>query len=231
MLTTIELEAYFFHLSTPIAGRRLVEKARKESPVRAVQSHMGNVITHYQSRKMGRTLAAESRTVEFPAMVSYEFDDTTLEYYPQPVKLDIIATDNGTKKPFRLQHTPDFLILSKNQIRIEEWREESRLLKLAEKYPNRYEFNESGWRIPEIEAQLAEIGLTYRLRTPAAHPHQFLQNLQFLADFLSSDYPPVGVSELAAIKSCFDSRASMTIAELIAEGQSDPRSQETGSSE
>jgi putative transposase len=231
MLNTIELEEYFSHLATPIAGRRLVEKARKESPVRVVQSRMGNVITHYQSQKMGRTLAAESRTVEFPAMVSYEFDDAILEYYPQPVKLDIIATDNGTKKPFRLQHTPDFLILNKNQIRIEEWREESRLLKLAEKYPGRYEFNQSSWRIPEVEAQLDEIGLTYCLRTPAEHPHQFLQNLQFLADFLSSDYPSVGVSELAAIKSCFDGRASMTIAELIAEGRNASGGHEMGLSE
>jgi putative transposase len=231
MLNTIELEEYFSHLATPVAGRRLVEKARKESPVRAVQSRMGNVITHYQSRKMGRTLAAESRTVEFPAMVSYEFDNKILEYYAQPVKLDIVGTDNGTKKPFRLQHTPDFLILGTNQIRIEEWREEPRLLKLAEKYPDRYEFNESGWRMPEVEAQLAGIGLTYCLRTPAEHPHQFLQNLQFLADFLSPDYPPVGVRELAAIKSCFDGRASMTIAELIAEGRIDSRGKEMRSSE
>jgi len=203
MLTSIDLEMYFARLGTPMAGRRLVEKARRDSPVRTVQSRTGNVITHYQSRKMGRSLAAESRTVEFPAMVSYEFDPAILEYYAQPCKLDIIATDGGTKKPFRLQHTPDFLILREDQILIEEWREDTRLQKLAEKYPGRYQYDDSGWQVPEIAEQLAEIGICYRLRTPDEHPHQFLQNIQFLADYLSSDCPPVGEKELAAIKNCF----------------------------
>lgn len=219
MLSLIDLEAYFARLMTPVAGRRLVEKARREAPIRLVQSRMSNVITHYQSRKMGKTLATESRTVEFPALITYEFDSAVLEYHPQPVKLDIIVTDGGARKPYRLQHTPDFLILRDDQILIEEWREEQRLLRLSEKNPGRYERDENGWRMPEVEAQLRDMGIHYRLRTPDEHPHQFIQNISFLADYLAADYPPVGAKELEGMRSCFSERAAMTIGDLIEAGR------------
>lgn len=215
MLGIQDLEEYFVRLGTPTAGRKLVTLARRGAPVREVQSRIGNVLTYYQSKKMQRTLAAESRTVEFPAFVSYEFDKDVIEYHPQPVKLDIIATDNGTKKPFRLQHTPDVLVLRKSQITIEEWRTEPRLIRLSQKYPGRYERNENGWRWPEVEAELAEMGIGYRLRTPDEHAQLFIRNIEFLADYLAADCPPVGLTELGAMRSCFANRAAITIGELI----------------
>jgi len=219
MLNAVELEMYFAKLGTPIAGRQFVIKARRESPVRKVQSRLGNVITKYQSRKMGATVDIESRTVEFPALINYEFDSGVLEYYAQPAKLDIIATDGGLKKPYRLQHTPDFLLLYSDKIVIDEWREEVRLQKLAGKYPGRYEYDEGGGRMPEVESQLREMGIHYQIRTPGEHPQQFIRNIQFLADYLAVDYPPVEADVLASIRLCFIERAFISIAELIATGQ------------
>jgi putative transposase len=219
MLNAIELEMYFAKLGTPIAGRQFVMKARRESPVRKVQSRIGNVITKYQSRKMGVTVDVESRTVEFPALINYEFDSQVLEYYAQPAKLDIIATDGGLKKPYRLQHTPDFLLLYSDKIVIDEWREEVRLQKLAGKYPGRYEYEEGKWRMPEVEAQLREMGIHYQIRTPDEHPQQFIRNIQFLADYLTVDFPPVEVDTLASIRLCFVEHAFISIADLIATGR------------
>lgn len=219
MLNAIELEMYFAKLGTPIAGRQFVMKARRESPVRKVQSRIGNVITKYQSRKMEVTIAVESRTVEFPALINYEFDSQILEYYAQPTKLDIIATDGGLKKPYRLQHTPDFLLLYSDKIVIDEWREEVRLQKLAGKYPGRYEYDEGRWRVPEIEAQLLEMGIHYQIRTPDEHPQQFIRNIQFLADYLAVDFPPVEADTLASIRLCFAEHAFISIADLIAKGR------------
>ena len=61
LLGLIELSALFDRLGTPEKGRRLVEKARKDAPVRDIQSHSGNVITWYYSKKMGRLEGTESR--------------------------------------------------------------------------------------------------------------------------------------------------------------------------
>ena len=80
-LSPIELNALFERLGTPLAGRRLVETARREAPVRDIQSHSGNVITWYSSRKMGGlSIGTESRTVEFPAVIQYEHNPLVLEY-------------------------------------------------------------------------------------------------------------------------------------------------------
>ena len=88
MLTLVELHDLFDRLGTPPAGRQLVETARRLAPVRQVQSNSSIVITRYASRKMGRLVGCESRTVEYPAVIQYEHDPEVLEYYAQPVKVD-----------------------------------------------------------------------------------------------------------------------------------------------
>ena len=88
ILSPIELNDLFDRLGTPAKGRRSVEKARKEAPVRDIQSNSSNVITWYSSKKMGRAIGTESRTCEFPAVVQFEHDPLVLEYYPQPCYLN-----------------------------------------------------------------------------------------------------------------------------------------------
>ncbi|MBL0210762.1 MAG: DDE-type integrase/transposase/recombinase [Holophagaceae bacterium] len=216
MLTQIELHDLFKSLGTPSAGMRLVQKARKEAPVREVQSHRGNVITRYASQKMGRAIAAESRTVEFPAIVQYEHDPKILEYYPQPVKLDLMLTERGTKKPFRLQHTPDFLLITTDGFRLEEWREEERLIGLARKTPGRYLRTDDGWRFPEAEEYLASLGIDYRLHSADEHPQQYVQNLIFLGDYLTPGWPPVEQKAIATLKGFFEGQAVIPLVHLIA---------------
>lgn len=80
MLDLLELRRLFEHLGTPPAGRKLVEDARRNSPVRKVQSNSNNVITRFHSRKMERLVDTESRTVEYPAIVMYEHDPKVLEF-------------------------------------------------------------------------------------------------------------------------------------------------------
>ena len=53
-MTEAELDHYLARL--PAAGQRLVRQARRESPVRQVQSRMGNVITRFVSGKMRRVI-------------------------------------------------------------------------------------------------------------------------------------------------------------------------------
>lgn len=103
-----------------------------------------------------RVIVGESRTVELPAIVRYEHDAHVLEYYAQPVKLDLRLTDSGTKKPFRLSATPDFLLLTDNGIAIDEWRTSERMQRLSKKYPGRFEYDGTrpgGWQPGEVVVQ------------------------------------------------------------------------------
>ncbi|MDA8172200.1 MAG: DDE-type integrase/transposase/recombinase [Nitrospiraceae bacterium] len=192
-----------------------MEKARKEAPIRKIQSNSGNVITWYDSKKMGRAIGTESRTVEFPAAVQYEHDSKVLEYYPQPCKLDLILTDGEGAKSSRIQYPPDFLVIRTDQILIEEWREEKRLEKLAAKYPGRFVKENGEWSFPAAEEYLAEMGITFRLRSADEHPRQYVSNLIFLSDYLSPSCPPVEQKKLGVLRGALSEKGVITIGELI----------------
>lgn len=215
MMGTIELNAYFDRLGTPRAGRVLVEKARREAPVRDIQSKLGNVITWLASSKMGRPIGAESRTGEYHAIVQYEHDKAALEFYTQPCAFDLFLTDDGHSKPSRVQHTPDILILRQEQILIEEWKEESRLRKLAEKSPGRYTREDDGWHFPELEKHLLELGITYRLRSIEEHPLLYIRNIRFLGDYLHPDCPSVGAQAISRIRRTFAENSVCNLSDLL----------------
>lgn len=214
-MTEAELDRYLARLALPVHGQHLVRKARHESPVRQVQSRIGNVITRFVSRKMQRVIAAESRTVELPAIVRYEYDARVLEYYDQPLKLDLRLTDGGTKKPFRLQITPDFLVLSEDGVAVDEWRTSERMQWLSTKYPGRFEYEGARWRWPEVQEFLADRGIDYRIRTGNEHPHIYVQNLRFLAEYYAPECPAVEAATLALIRACLAEKPSITLIDLI----------------
>lgn len=214
MLAEIELEEIFDGLGTPEAGRKLVRKARKEAPVRKVQSNRSNLISRYPSEKMGRVISTESHTVEFAAMLHYECDPKVLEYYAQPVEVDH-KVEIPSGKMTRLLHTPDFLLITQDGIVVEEWREETRLLKLAMKSPGKFIREETGWRYPVAEAFFAERGIAYRLRSADELPRQFIQNLSFLKPFLDTTQPGLEEQELVLLRQSFLDRPAVYLRQLL----------------
>lgn len=138
MLSNAQLVDLFDHLGTPPAGRKLVQEARVHAPVRKVASRGGNVITYVASRKMAREIATESYGIEFAAAIGFEYDERVLEFYPQPCKLQLSLVDGATGEIRAIHHTPDFLAICQDGITLEEWKSETKLNHLAEKYPYRY---------------------------------------------------------------------------------------------
>src|SRR5216684_7254560 len=89
MLEPIEFELWCEQRQLLEIARQLIEVIRSSEPVRSRQSRVGNWTGRYASDKMGRTVQFESRTEEFPAVVSYEHDDEVFEYYDQPSKIEM----------------------------------------------------------------------------------------------------------------------------------------------
>jgi len=219
MLTLIELHDLFDRLGTPLTGRQLVETARRLAPVRQVQSNSSNVITRYASRKMGRLVDCESRTVEFPAVIQYEHDPEVLEYYAQPVKIEYFPEDAQGKRSTRAAHTPDFLLVCRNGLILDEWRQEDRLARLSTEHPGRYLKEGEIWRFPVMEALLSERGIEYRMRSSREHPQVFIQNLTFLSDYLNPASQPVGDHEMEMIRVLFDQEPAILLQDLVLRGQ------------
>ncbi len=218
MLTKVELIDIFDQLGTPIKGRKLIEKARVEAPVRNVASRGGNVITHYVSRKMGREIATESRHIEFAAAVDKEYDPAILEYYSQPCLMRLQLNDLAAGKSHSTQHTPDFLAITANGITLEEWKSTARLARLAEKYPYRYQQDSDGcWRAIQIEEQLAELGIHYRVRAGEEIPQRRIENYLHLADYMHPGAEPCPTAVVRRLHDLLEEHGSIYILELLNE--------------
>jgi putative transposase len=197
------------------ATRELIGGIRSSEPVRSRQSRVGNWTGRYASDKMGRTIQFESRTPEFPAVVTYENDDEVIEYYDQPSKIEMryIAKIG---RPVLFWHTPDFFVLRVDGAGWEEWKPEEKLIELAESMPNRYQRDEKGrWRCPPGESYAAQYGLTYSVRSSAELNQIYIRNLNFLEDYLRDPDLQFDKAALKLMRQLFAEEPVMTLKTLL----------------
>ena len=191
MLSDTELDNYFTKWGIPEKTHRILREARTNGPVRDVQRLTDNVRTRYESKVMDGPLLAESRTVELPAIVLHDKAKETLEIWPQPFKIDLVVA-SAAGAHTRLQHTPDLLLLRSDGIRIEEWREEERLNKMAARRPEHFKKDELGrWHYLPAEEYFQSLGIDYFLRSADELPRIFLANIRFLNDYSREGTPEV----------------------------------------
>lgn len=191
MLTAAQFQQWCLRLKlSPVTIESLASR-RAALPVRHVRSQASNVSGTYASRKMGCTIQFESHKVELWAIYMMEYDPRVVEYYDQPLTLELhYVTKAGQHKT--VPHTPDFLVLTQDGAWLEEWKQESRLLDLALTQPHRYQRDEQGqWRCPPGEEAAAQLGLGYRVRSSAELAPTAIRNLVFLEDyFVAPEVPP-----------------------------------------
>ncbi|MDO3529440.1 DDE-type integrase/transposase/recombinase [Ralstonia pseudosolanacearum] len=224
----VELEDLFEEWGTPSLGRAFVRRARRDGPVREVNSHRGNVVSRYTPRKMnGRRQATESLGPEYAAVIRYDLDNFTREFYCQPgtvsVKIQVERQAKGGEKRFATQSvecTPDILCITQNGLFIDEWKTEHDLLKLLEKYPYRFQKNGDDWLCPEREAYFRDnLGITYRLRSSAEHNPRFVANLEFLRDYLSGVSTPLTGAAWAAMSPVLEAEGRISLRALLERAQ------------
>lgn len=215
MLETPQRERLLDRLGLPAAGRRLILDAAKYAPVRNVASRGGgNVITPYQSLKMQRTVETESRHLEFPAAVGHEHDPTVLEYFPQPCRLTFEVVD-ADGEIHAVDHTPDFLVITEREVWFEEWKPWTKLERLAQRKPWRYQLGaDDRWRSDGIEQWLAERGIGYRILTDHDIPQRRVENTLFLEDYLDPAAPPCPVEVELRVQEALAEDATLYLAEL-----------------
>jgi putative transposase len=217
MLDRTQITELFDHLGTPGAGRELILKARTLAPVRDVKSRGGNVITMLASRKMGREIYTESRHIEFAAAINHEYDHRVIEYYAQPCELKLELIDETTGNIRNIRHFPDYLVICEDSFTLEEWKSAQKLARLAEKYPYRYQRDsEGGWYSPQIEEQLAKLGIRYRIFSDESIPRRRVENFLHLADYFHPAADPVPEYELIRLNLALREHGALYFNELCA---------------
>ena len=201
----------------PLKGRQFVEKARSEAPVRKVRSSSGNVVTHYYSRKMDRVVSTESHTAEQAGAYLYEFDPHVLEYWPQPGWLDLLFANSADGRMKRMQHCPDFMVITDQCIFLDEWKQADHLQTLAMKHPDRFVKEGEEWRSPLVEKHCEPLGISYRIRSTEHIPYQRMANQKFLADFLDPECRESSEEALKSLQEWFKENAEIPLAMLVKE--------------
>jgi len=216
MLDLIQLTALFDKLGTPSAGRQLILDARIQAPVSPAMPQAGAVVTVLASQKMGREIRTETRHIEFAVAVTKEHASDVHEYYTRPCELKLRLEDESTGQIRNVLHVPDFLTISEDGFTLEEWKSEAKLARLAEKYPYRFSKDSDGqWYAPQIEKQLADLGIRYRVFSDASIPRRRVDNLLYLADYLHLAEPcPDDV--LARLHTALQEHGSLSFMELLA---------------
>lgn len=184
MLTTDQLIKLFDTFGVNEAGRRLVTEIRENQPVRRVHGGGGNTTVRYPSRKMGRVIQAESRTVELPFLISCEYDPSVFEMWDQSVYIRRSFQSRDGEK-LSGSHVPDFVIIAEDGIRFTECKAAAKLEGYAAKYHDLYARDESGqWTSPAGLRAARQFGLGYRVWTPELVSTIFIRNIDFLGDYL-----------------------------------------------
>ena len=214
MLTEKELDAQFERLGTPEKGRKLILLIRISDPVREGDGGPISSTTRYCSHKMRFTVGCEAGQTEFPAAVAWDNDTDSLEFYPQPTKLQINGVNKLGRK-YAYQITPDFLRVTPESFQFVECKLEKDLLELARKNPDRYHLDENGrWRCPPAEQAALELGCEYVIRSSAENNWVLVENLELLRDYIISE-AKIDASDIEVLKKRVKETPWCTIDDLI----------------
>ncbi|RTL16170.1 MAG: hypothetical protein EKK52_18785 [Burkholderiales bacterium] len=216
MMTEEQLNEYLESRGVTAAGAAYIRRVRASDPSRAVGSSARNVTCRFASRKMGRTIQAESRTCELPALWTWEFDPNTLEFWdqPEPTALPIIRKDGRrTNQP----KTADFLLLQGNfvgwvECKPRQWLEDQR----RDGDVNFVCEADGRWRYLPGEQAARAWGMGYIVRVADENNPVLVDNLRMLDDFLVDDVLEVPAPERSRIVDTVSSARWLLIRDLCA---------------
>ncbi len=171
MLTQVDLDELKQSFSSSPEAQAVIDNVRTSEPSRRVEGRAGNVPVRYASKKMGRTIQAESHRNELAGVREKEHDKNTLEFYDQPPPIKIEYHAKSGRKVGVL-YTPDYFVIRRGSegwsVGWEEWKMEEELMRLSEESPNRYVRGDDGrWRCPPGERYAEQFGFFFHIRSSA----------------------------------------------------------------
>ena len=201
-LSSADLEALLRTHGVNDRGVELIHQIRTGPPARAVAGGAGNVTGRYPSRKMGRTVQYESRTVELAFIIACETDQDVREYYDQPVPLSLSYSSLKGRRVVTT-HVPDFFVLSASFVGFVECKPAEKLPELAQQSPSRYVRTDDGVFVcPPGEDAATQYGLRYKVWSPPAGSAMLTDNARFLEvewGRSTRTFPDADVDRLCAV--------------------------------
>jgi transposase InsO family protein len=216
MFEAAEYQKYCDQQGLSALARKQIDLIRQSEPVRRVRSGIKNVSCRFASQKMKKVIQAESHSNELGAVVGWEYDTKTFEFYDQPSQLKLNYVDPTTQRARAHLSTPDFFVLQQDfvgwvECKTEEWLKNA----VAEGSPIYSQDKDGTWRCLPGEAAAAELGLQFRVRSSAETNWVAVRNAVFLADYLQERTPQANDQQKAFIAKLLEQQAWLRLKELL----------------
>ena len=184
MLTEQQLVERFDQLQIPEVGRLRIRHIRDNLPSATSNTSKMAGKTRYAPLKMPFVTEGAADSTEWAAMVHWDHDSETDEFYPQPEPFNITHKVGTSERRTTHPTTPDFLRVTKSAFIFEECKTESELEKLAKSSPDRFQRQADGtWRSPPAELAAAEFGCKFEIRSSRQNNWVLLENMELLKDY------------------------------------------------
>ena len=189
-----ELEELFKRYGVTDKGRTFVLEALFGDPARRVGGGSNNVANRYPSRKMGRVIQGESRTVEYAFVKMCEYNPAVRFFLCQPGKLFVRRPD--VKGRVRGKWTiPDYLVLDDHGFALVECKTEAELELKSSGGSLRFVRDGDRWRDPSAEEAVREYGFQFRVFSSAEVNGIWLRNMDYLANYDGAPDPDSRLTE------------------------------------
>lgn len=184
MLSEQQLVERFDQLQIPELGRLRIRHIRDNLPSATSSTSKMAGKTRYASLKMPFVTEGAAHSTEWAAMVHWDHDDETDEFYPQPEPFNITHKVGTSVRRTTHPITPDFLRVTKSAFTFVECKTESELEKIAKSSPDRFQRKADGtWCSPPAELAAAEFGCKFEIRSNRQNNWVLLENMELLKDY------------------------------------------------
>lgn len=191
LLTADELAQIFQGLNIPPAGQAAIRRIRDSDPSRATRSNKVSGKLRYVPLKMPFVIEAEAFETEYAAIVEWDHDDVTLEFYPQTEALKITYVGQHGRK-ITTYTKADYLRIEKSKIVFVECKSETKLITLQKESPNRYCRRDDGsWFSPPGDIAAQALGCSFELRSSSQNNWTLTENMELLKDYFCEAVSPV----------------------------------------
>jgi len=200
LMSPSELDALLKKLDLRKSGVDYVNYVRDHPPERRVKATgRRNSVVRYASKRMGRTIQAESWTVEGVFVLECEYDIANVHEYWDQSKSVFVEGTRSNGRHHRGPYTADYLVIKPNGIFAYELKSTSDLLELVSKRPLDWTNVDGVFEYKPATLAFAELGIKH-IVIPSRDLNQVrAENLRIL---LQARYHHIDYSDSAIAKAC-----------------------------
>ena len=194
-------------------GQRYL-RAAAQAPSRRVRSTPKSSSGLYPSRKMGVSIAFESRTLELQAINALDLDEDVIAFFDQPEAVPVRYKRKGRNRAYH--QTPDFLVVRYSRAVLVECKPLAKIHKRNGDDPGFYVQQGKNWVCPALQDAAALLGMQHEVWTEESFNLVRSENIRLLGDYMSLGHKIPGYAEaLPSITSVLAVKGRANVEELL----------------